>query len=114
MELPINRDPQDLNKSFFEGKKWWQYLCIGLAFVIAILFTLILGPKLDPSLNGIICSVLVVPLGYIGLFQRNGLDLFEYYRAKRVSNKVFLNIVEPYKPKVIKTDEKKKKISRRK
>ena len=35
MELPINTDPQDLNKNMLGGRKWWQYLCIAISFVIA-------------------------------------------------------------------------------
>lgn len=32
------------------------------------IFTLFLGQKIDTMVNGIICAVLVVPLGYIGVF----------------------------------------------
>ena len=38
---------------------------------------------MDPTVNGIICAVLVVPLGYIGVFKKNGMDFFEYYREKK-------------------------------
>ena len=47
------------------------------------IFTLFLGQKMDPTVNGIICAVLVVPLGYIGVFKKNGMDFFEYYREKK-------------------------------
>ena len=39
MELPINKDPQELNKSVFAGRKYWQWLCIALAGAIAVVFT---------------------------------------------------------------------------
>lgn len=83
MELPINQDPQTLNKSAFGGRKGWQWTCIALAFAIAVTFTLIFGRKMDATLNGIICAVLVVPLGYIGVFKKNGMDFFEYYKEKK-------------------------------
>lgn len=83
MELPINQDPQTLNKSAFGGRKGWQWMCIVIAFAIAIAFTLFLGQKMDPTVNGIICAVLVVPLGYIGVFKKNGMDFFEFYREKK-------------------------------
>ena len=83
MELPINQDPQTLNKSACGGRKGWQWTCIALAFAIAVTFTLILGRKMDATFNGLICAVLVVPLGYIGVFKKNGMDFFEYYREKK-------------------------------
>jgi len=83
MELPINTDPQDLNKNMLGGRKWWQYLCIAISFVIAIVFTIVLRGKLNSSLNGIICALLVVVPGYIGIFKKNDLDFFEYYKEKR-------------------------------
>ena len=49
MELPINTDPQDLNKNMLGGRKWWQYLCIAISFVIAIVFTIVLRGKLNVS-----------------------------------------------------------------
>lgn len=83
MELPINQDPQTLNKSAFGGRKGWQWLCIIIAFIIAVAFTLYFGQKIDATLNGIICAVLVVPLGYVGVFKKNGMDFFEYYKEKK-------------------------------
>ena len=82
MELGIKKDPQDLNKSIFSGRKAWQWLCIILAGIIAVVFTLVVGKHLDATINGVIIAVLVVPLGYIGVFQKNGLDFFEYYKEK--------------------------------
>lgn len=83
MELPINTDPQDLNKNMLGGRKWWQYLCIAISFIIAIVFTIVFRGKLDSSVNGIVCSLLVVVPGYIGIFKKNGLDFFEYYKEKK-------------------------------
>lgn len=113
MELPINKDPQDLNKNMLGGRKWWQYVCIILAFAIAIIFTLFFGDKLGNSFSSVICAVIVVPLGYVGVFQKNGLDFFEYYRKKQANNtgnNVFLYVSEPLKksePQTVKVPGKK-------
>lgn len=100
MQLPINPDPQSLNKNVFGGRKWWQYLCIVIAFAIAVVFTIFMGPRLSGSMNGFVCAVLVVPIGYIGVFQKNGLNFFEYYKIKRASGSggnMFLYFTEPVK-----------------
>lgn len=102
MELPINKDPQDLNKSVFSGRKYWQWICIFLAGAIAVTFTLIFSKYIGSTLNGIIIAVLVVPLGYIGVFQKNGLDFFEYYKQKRLNktnHNVFLYVSDIPKQK---------------
>lgn len=83
MEFDINKDPQELNKSAFEGRKKWQYVCIAAAVLIAVITTLVLAPIIGDTANSLICAFLVVPLGYIGLFKKNGLDFFEYYSKKR-------------------------------
>jgi hypothetical protein len=98
MESPMGRDPQELNKNMLGGKKWWQYLCVVLAFLIAITFTLVFKDKMVSSLNGIMCAVIVMPLGYVGVFSKNGLDFFEYYRrmaANRRGDNVFLYVQYP-------------------
>ncbi len=58
-------------------------MCVIVAFIIAVVFTVYVGQKIDASLNGIICAILVIPLGYVGVFQKNGMDFFEYYKEKR-------------------------------
>ena len=118
MELPINKDPQDLNRNMLSGRKWWQYLCIFMAFVIAIVFTLAFKDKLDSSVSSVICAIIVVPIGYVGVFSKNGLDFFEYYKQKFANDKgnnIFLYVQEPIKKQSnITTDSKKKsKIGKR-
>jgi undecaprenyl pyrophosphate phosphatase UppP len=102
MELPINKDPQELNKNMLGGRKWWQYLCIVLAFVVAVVFTLVFKDSMGNSFNSIICAVIVVPLGYVGVFSKNGLDFFEYYKKKKANNtgnNIFVYVSEPIKKK---------------
>lgn len=98
MDLQINKDPQKLNDSIFSGRKWWQYLCIILSFAVAIVFTLVFKDKIDSNLSSIICAVIIVPLGYVGVFSKNGLDFFEYYKQKKANStgsNIFLYVNEP-------------------
>ena len=98
MELDINPDPQDLNgKSGKHGRKPWQYACIVIAVCIAVAFTLF--TDMNNSMTGMICAILVAPLGYAGFFNKNGLDYFEYRRKKKESrqgNSIFLYETERY------------------
>lgn len=117
MELPINTDPQDLNKNMLGGRKWWQYLCIAISFIIAIVFTIVFRGKLDSSVNGIVCSLLVVVPGYIGIFKKNDLDFFEYYRHKKLNTEgqnVFFYVSEPPRINVVHDSSENKKNTKRK
>lgn len=82
MNIDINIDPEDISKSAFSGRKWWQWLSIGIALVFVLVITIILRNVISSTVNGLLCAVVVVPFGYIGVFQKNGLDFFEYYRKK--------------------------------
>ena len=110
MELPINKEPQELNKSVFSGRKYWQWICIALAGAIA--FTLLFSEKLGATLTGMITAVLVIPLGYIGVFKKNGLDFFEYYNQKKknaLNQNVFLYVSDIPEQKSIFNESKRKK-----
>lgn len=112
MELPINKDPQELNKSVFSGRKYWQWICIALAGAIAVIFTLLFSEKLGATLTGMITAVLVIPLGYIGVFKKNGLDFFEYYNQKKknaLNQNVFLYVSDIPEQKSIFNESKRKK-----
>ena len=112
MELPINKEPQELNKSVFSGRKYWQWICIALAGAIAVIFTLLFSEKLGATLTGMITAVLVIPLGYIGVFKKNGLDFFEYYNQKKknpLNQNVFLYVSDIPEQKSIFNESKRKK-----
>ena len=112
MELPINKDPQELNKSVFAGRKYWQWLCIALAGAIAVVFTLFFSEKLGATLTGMITAALVVPLGYIGVFKKNGLDFFEYYSQKKknaLNQNIFLYVSDIPNQKSLFNEQKTKK-----
>lgn len=106
MELQINKDPQDIGRSVFSGKKMWQYLCIAAAFVIAIVFSVLTVTILNNTVTGIICVFLALPFGYIGLYNRCGLDFFSYRKKKKLEKNAFLFIREPYVPDIKKNKNK--------
>lgn len=111
MELPINKDPQDLNKSVFSGRKYWQWICIFLAGTIAVVFTMLFSEKLGSTFTGILTAGLVVPLGYVGVFKKNGLDFFEYYKEKKknaLNQNVFLYVSDIPEQKSLFADDLKK------
>ncbi len=118
MELPINKDPQELNKSVFAGRKYWQWICIALAGAIAVAFTLLFSDKLGATLTGMITAALVIPLGYIGVFKKNGLDFFEYYSQKKknaLNQNVFLYVSDiPNQKSLFNEPKGKKKILKKK
>lgn len=100
MELPINQDPEELNKSAYAGKKTWQYICIVVSVLIAVVFMLLFQSRLGTNICSLICIVLITPAGYIGLFRKNGMDFFEYRRRKidiKETGGMYLYRTEPYK-----------------
>lgn len=98
MELDINPDPQDLNgKNKNKGRKPWQYACIIIAVGIAVGFSLF--TDMNTNVNSMICAVLAVPFGYVGFFNKNGLDFFEYRKKKKENSSgssAFLYATEKY------------------
>lgn len=109
MEMDINPDPQDLNgKGKKQGRKVWQNVCIATAICIAVAFALF--TDMNNSMTGMICAILVAPLGYVGFFNKNGLDYFEYRRKKkenRQENSIFLYVTEKYTKPVVVSEKKK-------
>lgn len=110
MELPINQDPEELNKSAYAGKKPWQYVCIFISILIAVAFVWLFQRKLGTTLSSLICVVLITPTGLIGLFQKNGMDFFEYRKRKKhikETGGIYLYETEPYR-KVVQNEKNKK------
>lgn len=83
MKIPINKDPENLNRSVFGGRSLWQYACIFFSVGIAVAFVLLFQDRLGITLSSVICIALVMPTGYIGLFSKHGLDYFTYRKSKR-------------------------------
>lgn len=85
MELPINQDPEQLNKSVYSGWKWWQYMLMVSAVAAAVVFVVIFQSKLGMTLCSIIGIVIVAPPGYIATYKKNGLNFFDYRQKKKIN-----------------------------
>lgn len=83
MNLNINSNFDKMNDNLWTNKKPYQIICIALAFVLAIVIVLILSPHLGNTVTSYIVIFLVCPLGYIGFFNKNGLDFMTYQKIKR-------------------------------
>lgn len=83
MNLNINKNFDKMNDNLWTNKKIYQIVCIVLAFVIAIVIVLILSPRLGNTVTSYVVIFLVCPLGYVGFFNKNGLDFLEYQRIKK-------------------------------
>lgn len=85
MELPINQDPEQLNKSVYSGLKWWQYMLMASSVAVAVVFVVIFQSKLGMTLCSIIGIVIVGPPGYVATYKKNGLNFFEYRQKKKIN-----------------------------
>ena len=85
MELPINQDPEQLNKSVYAGWKWWQYALMGVSIAAAVVFVVIFQGRLGITLCRIICIAIVAPPGLVATYKKNGLNFFEYHKKKKIN-----------------------------
>ena len=83
MEHPINSNIDKMNKNFWNDRKPYQIICIAVAVVIAGVVIIFVAPKVGTSTSSYICALLVLPFAYIGSFNKNGLDFFEFQKAKK-------------------------------
>ena len=85
MELPINQDPEQLNKSVYAGWKWWQYALMGISIAAAVAFVVFFQGRLGITLCSIICIAIVAPPGFVATYKKNGLNFFEYRQKKKIN-----------------------------
>lgn len=83
MNLNINSNFDKMNDNFWSSKKPYQVCCIILAFVVAIVVVLVLSPKLGSTVASYVVVFLVAPLGYLGFYNKNGLDFVSYMKIKK-------------------------------
>ncbi len=81
IDLPINKDPQSLNKTVFTGRKPWQYILVVLIVFGSIGLSIWLRNigKMGLSFATIL---FVAPWGYIAMFQKNDMDFFEWFKRQ--------------------------------
>ena len=83
MNWEINKNIDEMNKSFITSKKPYQIVCIILSFVIGIAVMLILKDFIGVTVSSYLCIFIVLPLGVLGVYERNGLDFITYVRKKK-------------------------------
>lgn len=111
MELPINQDPEKLNKSVYAGWRWWQYALIVFAIIASILLVLLFQDKLGITVCSIISIFIIAIPGRIATFRKNGMNFFDYRKKKKVNqSEVFVYVNLPcIKTKTSAVDESPKK-----
>lgn len=83
MELPINQDPEQLNKSVYAGWKWWQYALMGISIAAAVAFVVFFQGRLGITLCSIICIAIVAPPGFVATYKKNGLNFLNTVRRRK-------------------------------
>lgn len=81
------------------SKRQLKYSVITLIVtVVAIAILTVLG--VPTSISGYVGLIVAVPVGYIGFFNRNGMNFFEYRKAKKLVNQPMLFYVSTENPDV--------------
>ena len=94
-EIPINKNYDDMNQTILSKKKPYQVLSIALAFVIGGIIMVFLRPVLGTTVCSYIALIVVMPLGFLGLYERHGMDLLRYIKVKkqiRLYGKLFYDL----------------------
>ena len=86
MNLPINKNIDVMDKNFLNRKKPYQIICLILAVVLGVGCMFILQPYMSSTTVTYVTMIFSVPLGYLGIYEKNGMDFFEYRRKKRDVN----------------------------
>lgn len=83
MNHPINSNIEKMNKNFWSDKKLYQIVCMIFAVMIAIIIIVFIAPRIGTTVSSYICVFCVLPLAYVAMYNKNGLDFFEFRRARR-------------------------------
>lgn len=83
MNLNINSNFDKMNDNLWSKKKPYQIVCIILAFSIAIIVTLVLSPHIGSTATSYVVIFLVLPLAYLGFYNKNGMDFLSHLKIKK-------------------------------
>lgn len=101
LNLDINKNFDEFDKNFLSNKKPYQVACIIGAFILGFLimvFSSMFG--INNVVGAYATMLLVAPLGYIGIYNKNGMDLLEYRKKrKNDSEKLILVMRNEFEPK---------------
>ena len=105
-EIPINKNYDDMNQTILSKKKPYQVLSIALAFVIGGIIMIFLRPVLGTTVCSYIALIVVMPLGFLGVYERHGMDFIKYIKVRkqiRLYGKLYYDL-NPFAGKDSKTE----------
>ena len=82
-EIEINKNFDEMNKSFLSSKKPYQLASIATAFLIGGVIMVFLRPMLGTTICSYLSLVFVMPFGFLGMYERHGLDFITYMKIRR-------------------------------
>ena len=87
-EIDVNKNFDDMDKSFVTSKKPYQLAAIAGAFATGGALMMLLRPVIGTTLTSYICLIAVIPLGVLGVYERHGIDFISYMK-KRKNNRLY-------------------------
>lgn len=97
-EIELNKEVLDYKESIFFGLSLWQFVCAGLAVMIAVIVWFMMREILAKGIRSWLCLLLACPFAAAGFFSFNGLTLEQFlwqmlkscliYRGRRVYRSV--------------------------
>ena len=82
-EIKINKNFDEMNKNFLSDKKLYQIVAIIMAFIFCGVFMIVLKPYLGTTLCSYLSLFISMPLGFIGMYEKHGIDFLRYMKIKK-------------------------------
>ena len=82
-EIEINKNFDEMNKSFLSAKKPYQLASIAAAFLAGGAVMVFLRPLLGTTICSYISLVVVMPFGFLGMYERHGIDFISYMKTRK-------------------------------
>ena len=82
-EIEINKNFDEMNKNYLSSKKPYQLASIAAAFLVGGVIMVFLRPVLGTTICSYISLVFVMPFGFLGMYERHGLDFITYMKIRR-------------------------------
>ena len=86
-EIEINKNFDDMNKTFLSERKPYQIAAIAAAFIVGGAVMVFLRPYIGTTACSYLSLILVIPLGILGMYERHGIDFISYVKKKRYIKK---------------------------
>ena len=87
-EIKINKNFDEMNKSFISEKKPYQLIAIVMAFILCGVFMIYFRPYFGTTICSYLSLFISMPLGFVGMYEKHGIDFIRYMKIKR-NNKLY-------------------------